>query len=241
MTICEAFEISTKAFNTHHIARFATVLADDVVFEAPGDIHGEGKAACMQYYGDWFRAFPDAHVDVHALHLLGDVAVEQGTFTGTHDGILHDLTGDVRPTGRFVSLDYIQVHRFRDGLLASFTLMFDRLLMLEQLGFSALAWSAADIWLEWPACPSTLPESQSRSDEKGQAGSDRRPEPRTAIGVSTMARMWAREPVSTAPLMASGARQAAEHREDDVERREHGGKAAHSADIASSPIFGGRP
>jgi ketosteroid isomerase-like protein len=38
------------------------------------------------------------------------------------------------PTGRPVALDYIQVLRFRDGKHASFHLMFDRLLMLEQLG-----------------------------------------------------------------------------------------------------------
>ena len=42
--------------------------------------------------------------------------------------------GDVPPTGRAVSLDYIQVLRFRDGKHASFNLMFDRLPMLEQLG-----------------------------------------------------------------------------------------------------------
>jgi hypothetical protein len=33
-----------------------------------------------------------------------------------------------------VSVDYIQVLRFREGAHISFNLMFDRLLMLEQLG-----------------------------------------------------------------------------------------------------------
>jgi ketosteroid isomerase-like protein len=40
----------------------------------------------------------------------------------------------VPPTGRGVAVDYIQVLRFRDGKHVSFNLMFDRLLMLEQLG-----------------------------------------------------------------------------------------------------------
>ena len=61
-------------------------------------------------------------------------SVEEGTFSGTHDGVLHTPTGDIPPTGRAVRLDYIQVLRFRDGKHASFNLMFDRLLMLEQLG-----------------------------------------------------------------------------------------------------------
>ena len=134
MTTREAFERGTDTFNAHDLDGFAEVLADDVVFVAPGGMRGEGKAACVAFYGGWFGAFPDAHVEVHGLHIVGDVAVEEGTFTGTHDGVLHSPTGDVPPTGRAVSVDYIQVLRFRDGKHVSFNLMFDRLLMLEQLG-----------------------------------------------------------------------------------------------------------
>jgi len=78
-------------------------------------------------------------VQVHALHVTGDVAVEEGTFTGTHDGVLRSPAGDIPPTGRPVTVGYIQVLRFRDGKHVSFNLMFDRLLMLEQLGVLALA------------------------------------------------------------------------------------------------------
>jgi ketosteroid isomerase-like protein len=70
---------------------------------------------------------------VHGIHILDDLAVEEGRFTGTHNGVLRTPTGDIPPTGRSVSLDYIQVLRFRDGKHISFSLMFDRLLMLEQL------------------------------------------------------------------------------------------------------------
>ena len=134
MTAREAFERGTATFNAHDIEGFAKVLADDVIFEAPGGVHGEGKAACAAFFGSWFTAFPDAHVDVQAVHIMDDVAVEEGTFTGTHNGVLHSPMGDVPPTGRSVKLLYIQVLRFRDGKHLSFNLMFDRLMMLEQLG-----------------------------------------------------------------------------------------------------------
>jgi ketosteroid isomerase-like protein len=134
MSAREAFERGTQTFNAHDLDGFAAVLAEDVVFEAPGGMRGEGKEACTQFFGGWFGAFSDAHVEVHGLHFAGDVAVEVGTFTGTHDGVLHTLTGGVLPTGNPVSIGYIQVVRFRDGKHASFNLMFDRLLMLEQLG-----------------------------------------------------------------------------------------------------------
>jgi ketosteroid isomerase-like protein len=134
MNTREAFEQGTETFNAHDIKGFAEVLADDVVFEAPGGVRGEGRAACAEFFGSWFIAFPDTHVEVHSVHFVDDVAVEEGTFTGTHNGVLHGPMGDIPPTGRPVRLDYIQVLRFRDGKHTSFHLMFDRLLMLEQLG-----------------------------------------------------------------------------------------------------------
>ena len=133
MTTREAFERGTDTFNNHDLDGFAEVVDDDVVFQAPGGIRGEGKQACVEFYGSWMSAFPDAHVDVHEVHFVDDVAVEEGTFSGTHRGALHGPAGDIPPTGQSVSVDYIQVLRFRDGNHASFKLMFDQLAMLEQL------------------------------------------------------------------------------------------------------------
>jgi steroid delta-isomerase-like uncharacterized protein len=134
LTARGAFARGTDAFNAHDIDAFASVLAEDVVFLAPGGLRGEGKTACAAFYAGWFMAFPDARVEVHGVHFAENVAVEEGTFIGTHRGVLHAPTGDVAPTGRHVELDYIQVLQFRDGKHQSFNLMFDRLLMLEQLG-----------------------------------------------------------------------------------------------------------
>jgi ketosteroid isomerase-like protein len=134
MTIRAAFEQGTQTFNAHDIDGFTGVLADDVTYQAPGGIQGQGKEACAQFFASWFTAFPDAHVQVHALHISGDVAVEEGTFTGTQHGVLHTPAGDIPPTGRPVTVGYIQLLRFRDGQHVSFNLLFDRLLMLEQLG-----------------------------------------------------------------------------------------------------------
>jgi ketosteroid isomerase-like protein len=141
MTMREAFERGTEAFNAHDLDGFAAVLADDVVYETPGGIGGQGKQGCVESYGAWLSAFSDAHVEVHHAYFIDDVAVEEGTFSGTHDGVLHAPTGDVPPTGRKVSLDYVHVIRFREGKHAYFKLIFDRLQMLEQLGLIPAATS----------------------------------------------------------------------------------------------------
>lgn len=134
MSAREAFERGTETFNAHDIDGFAEVLADNAVFEAPGGLRGEGKAACIEFYKSWFTAFPDARVNVHRVHIVDDVAVEEGTFTGTHKGVLKSPMGGVPPTGRTVRIPYIHVLRFSEGKHVSFNLMFDRLSMLEQLG-----------------------------------------------------------------------------------------------------------
>ena len=99
MTVHEAFVKGTETFNAHDIDGFTSVLADDVVFQAPGGISGEGQTACAGFFAGWFGAFPDAHVEVHALHVAGDVAVEEGTFTGTHQGVLPARPATSRPPG----------------------------------------------------------------------------------------------------------------------------------------------
>jgi hypothetical protein len=93
-----------------------------------------GKAACVDFFGGWYSAFSDAHVEVHGAHFIDDIVIEEGTFTGTHDGVLRTPSGDFPPTGRAVSVPYVHTLRYRDGLHVSFSLLFDRLLMLEQLG-----------------------------------------------------------------------------------------------------------
>ena len=137
MTAREAFEKGTETFNAHDIDGFAEVLADDVVFEAPGGMRGKGKAACVAFFGGWFGAFPDAHVEVarRAHH-------RRRRRRGGH---LHRDAQRRPPRPRWrhpadrvapSRLDYIQVLRFRDGKHVSFNLMFDRLSMLEQLGLA---------------------------------------------------------------------------------------------------------
>src|SRR5258708_11223139 len=126
MTAREAFERGTETFNAHGDDGCEDVLADDVAFKVSGGVHGQGNAACVEFFASWFDAFPDAHVDVHRLHMIDDVAVEEGTFTGTHKGVLHGPMGDVPPTGRPVSIAYIHVLRYRAGNHAPFNFTFHR-------------------------------------------------------------------------------------------------------------------
>jgi predicted ester cyclase len=133
-TAREIFDLQTRAFNDHDIETFATTLDEGVVQVAPGDMIARGRLACVEFFGSWIEAFPDAHVEVTAVHEAGDVIVEEGIFNGTQNGVFHTPAGDVPPTGRKVRGEYIQVITFRNGKCIAANLMFDRLQLLEQLG-----------------------------------------------------------------------------------------------------------
>jgi steroid delta-isomerase-like uncharacterized protein len=134
MSLREAFDRGTEAFNAHDLDAFGELFSDDVVQTAPGGMRADGKAAAMEFYRVWFEAFPDCHVDIDRAVMTEDAGVEQGTFSGTHTGVFHTPDGDIPPTGRAVKAQYVNVFDFRDGKFASGNLVYDRLELLEQLG-----------------------------------------------------------------------------------------------------------
>lgn len=133
-TARKVFELQTRAFNDHDVETFAATLDEGVVQVAPGDMICRGRLAVAEFFGGWIEAFPDAHVEVTAVHEAGDVIVEEGIFSGTQNGVFRTPVGDVPPTGRPVRGEYIQVITYRNGKTIAANLMFDRLQLLEQLG-----------------------------------------------------------------------------------------------------------
>jgi predicted ester cyclase len=133
-TVQEIHDRANRAFNAHDRAGCEAVCAPDSVLTAPGDITCTGVKEVCDFLQSWWEAFPDGHVTVRALHYDGDTVVEEGTFIGTHDGVFRTPMGDIPPTHRPVTGEYISVDRIRDDKVVSQYLLFDRMQLLEQLG-----------------------------------------------------------------------------------------------------------
>ena len=130
----ELFDKATGAFNSHDRDAMAALTADDAVSFGPGGMRAEGKAGVLDFNFTWLDAFPDAHVEIDRTYIDGDVAIEEGVFTGTHTGVFRTPMGDIPATGKSVRGEYIGVNEFRDGKLVRQLLLFDRLQLMEQLG-----------------------------------------------------------------------------------------------------------
>jgi ketosteroid isomerase-like protein len=133
-SIQELFTRADKAFNEHDRAAMEALCSPDSVLTAPGGMTFKGAQQVCDFLQSWWEAFPDAHTAVQDVHYAGDTFIEEGTFTGTQDGLFHTPMGDIQPTHRPVRGEYISVTRVRDDRIASQHLLFDRLQLIEQLG-----------------------------------------------------------------------------------------------------------
>ena len=91
----------------------------------PNDREG-GKV----FLGTFLNAFPDCRFTIDDMIAEGDRVATKKTFTGTHTA---DFAG-IPPTGREVTLQYVDILRLRDGRIVEHWLSMDQLSFMQQLG-----------------------------------------------------------------------------------------------------------
>jgi predicted ester cyclase len=122
-----------------HIAAFndrdsdAEPWAADAEMTAPG-AQVSGRDDVIGFLDVFHEAFPDARLEVKQLLSDGPAAAAEGTFVGTHDGVLHTPNGDVAPTGRAIEFRWAAVYATDGDKLKSEHLFFDQMDFLGQLG-----------------------------------------------------------------------------------------------------------
>jgi predicted ester cyclase len=82
------------------------------------------------YLWGLFEAFPDSRWTIDDMICEGEQVVTKKTMTGTHTGAL----GAIPPTGRSVTLQYVDIMRVRGGRITEHWLCIDQLGFMQQLG-----------------------------------------------------------------------------------------------------------
>ena len=93
----------------------------------PGMADKEGS---KRYLGAFLDAFPDSQVTVDDMIAEGDQVVTKKTFRGTHTA---EFAG-IPPTGKPVTLQYVDIMRVREGRIIEHWLSMDQLSFMQQLG-----------------------------------------------------------------------------------------------------------
>jgi steroid delta-isomerase-like uncharacterized protein len=137
-----------EAWNTHDLDTLTELVTDDIVWDDPA-MFGEtvnGRSEFRAFTEIFFRAFPDVRFDAaRPPHVATDglgLAVPwrmTATFTGelTWWGQRYGENPPAfAPTGRRVDLEGVDLYELRDGLLSSWTIVYDLFDLSQQLGLS---------------------------------------------------------------------------------------------------------
>lgn len=111
------------------------LFRDDVITEMPGAGTIRGVEPFIEYGKGFFRALPDAHIDVRAIIQQGNTVIAESSLVGTHNGPLATPDGnEIPPTGRKVELPVADVFEVEDGKVAKHRVYFDQMTLMTQLG-----------------------------------------------------------------------------------------------------------
>ena len=134
--------IAERAFalmNAHELGKLVELIADDcdVVFAGAPTMRGPREFA--GFVRAWLDAFPDIKHEIVSYVEDGDAASWEVRVTGTHTGTMVTRNGPLPATGRRITIEAVDVARFRDGKAVSWHIYHDQLAVLQQLGLAPAA------------------------------------------------------------------------------------------------------
>jgi steroid delta-isomerase-like uncharacterized protein len=105
-------------------------FAQDFVDHTAQPGQAPGLEGLKQGMGRFFDAFPDCQSTLKLLVAEGDMVTKYGTLVGTHKGNFFGIP----PTGKKVSINHLEIHRFRDGKIVEGWHLEDNLGVMQQIG-----------------------------------------------------------------------------------------------------------
>ena len=141
----EVMDGITAAIMSGDRAAIERLYAPDAVVEAPDVPRIEGASAIADYHLSLHRAFPDAGFEFRSTIEVGDIAIDEGWFTGTHTDVLSTPAGDIPATGKSVRARVFDILEVADGRCVSHRFYYDQLGFMEQLGLMEPAADAAPV------------------------------------------------------------------------------------------------
>ena len=130
----EIMDLLTDAITAGDREALRRLYAPDAVAETPDAGRVEGREAIVDYLVTYKPAFPDMSWEGVSQYEIGDTAIDEGYFLGTHTGVLTSPGGDVPPTGRNVRVRECDLVTVRDGLAVSHRFYYDQFDFMAQLG-----------------------------------------------------------------------------------------------------------
>ena len=131
-------EKQISIFNAHDAEGWTNSYAEDATVSDPGYPEPlRGREAIRKDIDAFFTAFPDMQFTVTDVITDGDKFVVEGTGTGTHQGPLQGPQGEIPPTNKRITTQFVAIGRV-DGsdLIVEERRYYDQASLFEQLGLT---------------------------------------------------------------------------------------------------------
>jgi ketosteroid isomerase-like protein len=126
------------AWNAQDLETFAQRHKADTIVRWPGQPPTQGVEAHKQEALEFFRTFPDQHLDNRPYKVLiaaGDWTCSIAHFTGTMTGPMKGPEGkEIPPTGKAFEVDFCTVARWDKGQIVEENLFYDLVTFMRQIG-----------------------------------------------------------------------------------------------------------
>ena len=131
----EVMDRVTAAVISQDFDAAAACYAESAVAVTPDQGEVRGREAIIGYLKQQTEVFPDAGYESVQKHESGNVAIDEGYFTGTHTAPLSLPSGEtVAPTGKQIRMRACDLATVEGGLITQHHFYFDQMEFLEQLG-----------------------------------------------------------------------------------------------------------
>lgn len=119
-----------EEWNRGNLEGVFALIAQDFISHNTQPGQTSGAEGFRQGLRQFFEGLPDSQMTAQLVVADGDIVTEYGTLTGTHKGNLFGAP----PTGKKVTITYIDIHRFKDGKIVEGWHLDDTFAILQQLG-----------------------------------------------------------------------------------------------------------
>jgi steroid delta-isomerase-like uncharacterized protein len=134
-TALETAKATIEAFNAQDWDKLRALYAPDMVYdEKATNRRIQAPEQIIEGLQVWVTAFPEGNGTVVRELEVGDVAVLELVWKGTHTGPLQTPSGTIPASNRAVELPACEVFRVEGEKLKSATNYFDLLTLLTQIG-----------------------------------------------------------------------------------------------------------
>ncbi len=119
-----------EGFNRGNDAVIDEVLSPDFVEHEPLPVQATGREAVKQFFAMMRSAFPNFRMTIEDMIGEGDIVVARAIMRATNSGPFMGMP----PTGKQVSMEFIDLVRFADGKIVEHWGVGDNLGLMQQLG-----------------------------------------------------------------------------------------------------------